>query len=188
MKSDSIRSSLRLPGLVRDEVGYDRSLFYIRDVEYKGSCGYEAISDQLYNDRGESWQRVRSVLLATMKALPWRERQVFAVAIFGSTNVNRFQDDAIVCHCYVCAHVLTLRQWTTAVDTKYGPREAWMDHPMLAMVPKALPDARLVVHKARCPPVDDTPKRLKVVRLLNVPGHFVSLRPRSELPHGQLAW
>lgn len=59
-----------------------------------------------------------------------------------------------------------------------------MDHQVLAMVPRAFPDVRLVIHKPRFPTVDDTPARPQIVRILNVPGHFLSLRRRAELGAG----
>lgn len=46
------------------------------------------------------------------------------------------------------------------------------------MVPRAFADVRLVVHKPGMPEVDDTPDRPRIVRILNVPGHFMSLRAR----------
>lgn len=51
------------------------------------------------------------------------------------------------------------------------------------MVDRTFPDVHLVVHKPGLPPVDDPSTRARRVsaRILNVPGHFVSLRPRSEL-------
>jgi hypothetical protein len=64
---------------------------------------------------------------------------------------------------------------------RYGSRLSWMDHPVLAMVPRAYPNVRLIVHKPGLRPVDHTPNRTRICRLLNVPGHFKSLRPRSEL-------
>ena len=57
---------------------------------------------------------------------------------------------------------------------------------MLAMVPRAFPDVRLIVHIPGYPVVDHTPQRSRVVRILNVPGHFMSLRPRADAGAGAL--
>lgn len=72
--------------------GYDGSLFYRRDVEHAGSCGYEAISDQLYGDRGLGFQAVKDSLLQALKGLAWAERQVYAVACFPNQDTENFRD------------------------------------------------------------------------------------------------
>jgi hypothetical protein len=78
------------------------------------------------------------------------------------------------------ADVTTTRlQWAEFVDRQYGARRCWMDHVVLAMVPRAYPNTRLIVHKRYLPPVDDTPSRPQIVRLWNTNGHFMSLRDRE---------
>ena len=78
--------------------GYDSAVFAPRDVEHAGSCGYEAISDQLDNDWGHGFQSVKNKLLAQIKSLPWADRRVFAVAVFGPVDVEQYRVDAHVSH------------------------------------------------------------------------------------------
>jgi hypothetical protein len=70
-------------------------------------------------------------------------------------------------------------QWSQFVDRHYAKRTDWMDHAMLAMVPRAFKNVRLIVHKPRMPVVDDTPTRPKIVRIWNIGDHFMSLRKRE---------
>jgi len=76
--------------------GYDPSLFYARDVARVGSCGYEAISDQLFNDGGAQYQTVKDTLLRMLKSMPWSDRQVFIVAMFGRVRIDQFKNQQTV--------------------------------------------------------------------------------------------
>lgn len=110
------------------DLGYDSKLFYTRVVQYEGSCGYEAISDQINNDRGADFQAIKDKLMATLKGLPWVDREIFAIATFGPNDVAKYQDVAQVGA--LIRHVVDLVDlmctWEIAVDLRYKPRwDVW---------------------------------------------------------------
>lgn len=85
------------PKRKRWRLGYDPMLFQPRDVLYVGSCGYESLSDQMYNDGGAKWARVKRKLLTELKRLPVDERKLYVVAIAGPDAVVDFSDQREVC-------------------------------------------------------------------------------------------
>lgn len=57
-----------------------------------GSCGYESISDQLFNDGGQNFAAVKGKLLAQLTALPADERPTFAAAMGVRVPTGRNRD------------------------------------------------------------------------------------------------
>ena len=96
---DSLPKRLQQPkpqAVATHRLGYDPLVFETRDVQYKGSCGYECISDQLYNDFGTAWSTVKAKLVAAMKSLSWPDRQLMHAAITGSEASASLKSDHAV--------------------------------------------------------------------------------------------
>ena len=79
------------------ELGYDPTRFTPHDVQRKGSCCYESLSDGLNGDGGSAWAAVKRKLLASLVALPVDERPTFAAAIAGADAPEDLANDATVC-------------------------------------------------------------------------------------------
>lgn len=73
-------------------------------MDKEGSCGYEASCDQLYNDGGKDFEKVKNKLLGCLKALPVDERRTFAVAMLGtsvaSVNIRNDRQVFACCSCW----------------------------------------------------------------------------------------
>lgn len=78
--------------------GYDLTKYYARDVESKGSCAYEAISDQLCNDGGAHWADIKQSLMNALKKLPWQERkEAYVTAVVGEgADIEQYRNDQVV--------------------------------------------------------------------------------------------